>query len=492
MGAELANFSAKLLIENTRGITAGVAKFLPCSVGFSPSRGGPPAPFGKPIFNKFGTPIAVTKNPSFAVGMRLAFMPASPAKSPTKTTTSPAPVVEAPPLAPGAVSLCYVVDEESSIRQFLSLVLHGSGIDAVEFPDGAALRKSTEKRVPDLIFHNISLDSADAIESMAALGARGFRGAVQLTSNRGAAVLEHVKSIGVEHKLNMLQVLKKPYETEAIVKIIQEHKLGMPAAAARIELEQALVNKWIEFWYQPKIDLRKKQLVGAEAYARARHPQHGVLLPGAFMPGAPEASVIRLSELALASALKTGVIFSKLGVNIPLSVNIQPATLVKLPIEEIVMAHRPSPEKWPGLIIDLREEHIITDLALACDISKRLEPCNVRLAIDEFGGGYSALARLGEMPFVELKLASKFITDCGIDKVNMPQCKSVIDLAHNYRRSAVAMGIEKAADAMALASMGCDFGQGFLLGQPMPEERFIALLRQRSGTQARDLPAAAR
>jgi len=419
-------------------------------------------------------------------------MPASPAKSPTKTTTSPAPVVEAPPLAPGAVSLCYVVDEESSIRQFLSLVLHGSGIDAVEFPDGAALRKSTEKRVPDLIFHNISLDSADAIESMAALGARGFRGAVQLTSNRGAAVLEHVKSIGVEHKLNMLQVLKKPYETEAIVKIIQEYKLGMPAAAARIELEQALVNKWIEFWYQPKIDLRKKQLVGAEAYARARHPQHGVLLPGAFMPGAPEASVIRLSELALASALKTGVIFSKLGVNIPLSVNIQPATLVKLPIEEIVMAHRPSPEKWPGLIIDLREEHIITDLALACDISKRLEPCNVRLAIDEFGGGYSALARLGEMPFVELKLASKFITDCGIDKVNMPQCKSVIDLAHNYRRSAVAMGIEKAADAMALASMGCDFGQGFLLGQPMPEERFIALLRQRSGTQARDLPAAAR
>src|SRR5450756_161127 len=107
-------------------------------------------------------------------------MPASPVKSPTKT--SPAPVVEAPPLAPGAVSLCYVVDEESSIRQFLSLELHGSGIDAVEFPDGAALRKSTEKRVPDLIFHNISLDSADAIESMAALGARGFRGAVQLTS----------------------------------------------------------------------------------------------------------------------------------------------------------------------------------------------------------------------------------------------------------------------------------------------------------------------
>jgi len=412
-------------------------------------------------------------------------MPASPAESPTKTASNPATVAEAPPLAPAAASLCYVVDEDSSIRQFLTLVLHGSGIDTIEFPDGAALRRSSEKRVPDLIFHNIALESADAIESLVALGKRGFAGAVQLVSSRGAAVLEHVKNIGIEHKLNMLPVLKKPYETEAIVKIIQELKLGMPAATARIELEQALANKWIEFWYQPKIDLRKKQLAGAEAYARARHPQHGVLLPRAFMPDAPEASVIKLSELALASALKTGVIFSKLGVNIPLSVNIQPAILVKLPIADIVKAHRPNAEKWPGLIIDVREEHIISDLALARDISKRLEPHNVRLAIDEFGAGYSALARSRDLPFVELKLAHKFIANCGADKVNMPLCKSVIDLAHSRLRSVVAMGIEKAADALALASLGCDYGQGFLLGQPMPEERFIALLRQRSGTPAR-------
>ena len=72
----------------------------------------------------------------------------------------------------------------------------------------------------------------------------------------------------------------------------------------------------------------------------------------------------------------------------------------------------------------------------------------------------------------------------------MPLFKSVIDLAHSHRRSAVAMGLEKAADAMALVSMGCDYGQG-LLGQPMPAERFIALLRQRSGP-ARDPAAAAR
>jgi EAL domain-containing protein (putative c-di-GMP-specific phosphodiesterase class I) len=418
-------------------------------------------------------------------------MAARPAKPAKKTAAKPAPIVEAPPLAPGTAPLCYVVEDDSTIRQFLSLVLHGSGIDTVEFADGAALRKSADKRVPDLIFHNVALDAGDAIESMIALGVRGFRGAVQLTSGRGAAVLERVKTIGVERKLNMLPVLKKPYETEAVVKIIQDLKLGVPAADTRIELDEALANKWIEFWYQPKIDLRKKQLAGAEAYARARHPRYGALLPSAFMPGATEASVVKLSELALASALNTGVIFSKLGVNIPLTINIHPAILAKLPIEDVVKAQRPRADNWPGLIVDLREEDIISNLALASKLSERLDRHNVRLAIDEFGAGYSALAGYGEMPFIELKLAHKFITGCGADKVNMPLCKSVIDLAHNYQRSVVAVGIEKAADALALASLGCDYGQGFLLGQPMPEERFVALLRQRSGTPARE-PAAAR
>ena len=62
-----------------------------------------------------------------------------------------------------------------------------------------------------------------------------------------------------------------------------------------------------------------------------------------------------------------------------------------------------------------------------------------------------------------------FVTDCGTDRVNAPLCKTVIDLAHNFGSLAVAIGIEKASDALALTSMGCDIGQGFLLGQPMPE-----------------------
>jgi hypothetical protein len=103
---------------------------------------------------------------------------------------------------------------------------------------------------------------------------------VQLTSGRGAAVLEHVKGIGVEHKLHMLPVLKKPYETEAVVKVIQDLKLGLAAATAKIDIEQALANNWIEFWYQPKI-----------APSATRHPAAGCV--HGRRPGSERRQIVR-------------------------------------------------------------------------------------------------------------------------------------------------------------------------------------------------------
>jgi EAL domain-containing protein (putative c-di-GMP-specific phosphodiesterase class I)/FixJ family two-component response regulator len=394
--------------------------------------------------------------------------------------------------AAGRAPLSYVVDDESSMRHFLSLILHGGGIDTEEFADGAGFRQAMSQGRPDLVFLNIGLESVDAIQSVITLGKLGYFGFVQLMSNRGSAVLEHVKSVGTQHGLQMLPVLKKPFETSAIIAIMQELKLGHPTpTAARIELQQAIKNGWIEFWYQPKIDLRKKQLSGVEAFARCRHPQFGILPPGAFMPGATDAELLALSEQALSSALQTGLNFSKLGINLRFAVNIPVASLVKLPIADIVRTHREQLDHWPGLIIDITEEQIVSDLPLATQMAKQLAPLNVKLAIDDFGRGYSSLARLKELPFAELKLDRTFVADCGTDKVNAPLCKTVIDLAHNFGSAAVAIGIEKASDALALTSMGCDIGQGFLLGQPMPEERFISLLRQRAAGQGRAMPATA-
>jgi EAL domain-containing protein (putative c-di-GMP-specific phosphodiesterase class I)/CheY-like chemotaxis protein len=392
----------------------------------------------------------------------------------------------------GRVPTCIVVDADASIRHFLSLILHGAGVDTLEFADGKSLAQVVAKSDPNLVFLNIGLESGEAIDAVLTLAQSGYTGFVQLMSNRGSAVLGHVKGVGDQQRLKMLPPLKKPFETAAVSRIMQRLKLGHPATvAARIGLGDALKNEWIEFWYQPKIDLKKKRLAGAEAFARARHPQYGILSPGAFMPGASEADLVELAELALTSALKAATNFSKLGINLRLAVNVPVNALVKLSISEIVRAHRPPIENWAGLIIDVTEEQIVADLSLAANMARRLAQLNVKLAIDDFGRGYSSLARLKELPFCELKLDRTFVSDCGTDKVNAPLCKTVIDLAHNFGSLAVAIGIEKAADALALTSMGCDMGQGFLLGQPMPEQRFLSLLRQRAAGQSRAAAAAA-
>ncbi len=389
--------------------------------------------------------------------------------------------------------LCFVIDSDASICHFLSLIMHGAGIDTEEFADARGLAAALSQRTPDAIFLNVPLESAEAIECVVMLGHRGYSGYLQLMSSRGSAVLSHVKGIGDQHRLLMLPPLKKPFETGMILKILHDLNLGEPpAVAGRVDLGEALVNQWIEFWYQPKIDLRKKQLVGAEVFARARHPLHGVLTPGAFMPGATEANLVTLSEQALDQALSAGLKFAKLGVTLRLAVNIPVNALVKIAIADIVQSYRPKYDRWPGLVIDVTEEQIVTDLALASELTKKLDHLNVKLAIDDFGRGYSSLVRLKELPFAELKLDRAFVADCGTDKVNAPLCKTVIDLAHNFGSIAVAIGIEKAADALALVSMGCDYGQGFLLGQPMPEERFISLLRQRAGSQKPGTPTAAK
>src|SRR2546423_14865978 len=85
------------------------------------------------------------------------------------------------------------------------------------------------------------------------------------------------------------------------------------ATARPVDLGEALRNDWIEFWYQPKIDLRKKQLAGVEVLARVRHPELGILAPDTFLLGAAESELVALSEKALLSALATGSDLSKLG-----------------------------------------------------------------------------------------------------------------------------------------------------------------------------------
>jgi EAL domain-containing protein (putative c-di-GMP-specific phosphodiesterase class I) len=388
-------------------------------------------------------------------------------------------------VAAGAtMPFCYVLDEDAQVRHFLSLILLGEGIRTEEFSDTHSFLKAITRQPADLVFLDVGLDSAETVKLIEALGRQGYFGFLQLMSTRGSAVLDHVKKIAESQKLIALPVLAKPFKIGTVVDIVRTLDLGDTApVAARFGLDEALANNWIEYWYQPKIDLRQKQLIGAEAFVRARHPTFGAVAPAAFLPGASDSDLLTLAEHSVISVLKAGTRFSELGLNLRLAVNMSMKALVQLPIIDIVRSSGSKLDKWPGLMIDVTEEQIMTELDLATEIAKKLMKANIHLAIDDFGRGYSSLVRLKELPFAELKLGPTFVTGCGSDKGRAPICRTLIELAHNFDSLAVAVGIEKASEATALVSMGCDYGQGFLLGQPMPEDRFLSLLRLRTSPQ---------
>jgi len=250
-------------------------------------------------------------------------------------------------------------------------------------------------------------------------------------------------------------------------------------APLHVELGEAIRETWLEMWYQPKIDLRQKCLAGAEALARIRHPEHGVLLPASFLPGVDEESLVKLTEHALLTTLRDWETFDAAGFNLRLAINVPVNQLLKLPIPTIVNENRPKAEHWPGLIVEVTEDQIVRDIKRAQEVANQLRVSGITVAIDDFGAGYSSFHSLRELAFTELKLNNGFVKNCATDATNAAICQTAIDLAHRFGSAAVAEGIEDMADLQALQIMGCDFGQGILLSPPMPLPSFLSLLQQR-------------
>jgi EAL domain-containing protein (putative c-di-GMP-specific phosphodiesterase class I) len=261
----------------------------------------------------------------------------------------------------------------------------------------------------------------------------------------------------------------------------------------KITLAQALARDWCELWYQPKIELKTMRLVGAEGLVRARHPQRGVLGPGAFLPGASECDMLALTERVIISALRDWEDCAARGVSIKLSVNVPVSALVKLPIPAILREQRPQAANWPGLILEVTEDEIIHDLQIANDVADALRAFSCTLALDDFGAGYSSLARLRELPFSELKIDRSYVSNCHHDRVNGGLCEVIVQLGQRFGLKTVAEGIETTHECHKLQAAGCDIGQGYLFAKPMPKDQLIGMMRGRLvGRPAADPQSATR
>jgi EAL domain-containing protein (putative c-di-GMP-specific phosphodiesterase class I)/CheY-like chemotaxis protein len=399
-------------------------------------------------------------------------------------------------LPPRQSPVCYIADDEPGICNLISHTVRGQSIATMEFHCAAPLLDAVAKSAPDLIFLDLSLEKSDAVDVLRGLGTLRYRGKVQLISGRSSQILNEINQIGRRHCLDMLPVLPKRFRLDAIRNLISDLDLtGLTritdqtepgdrqtpnGQTASVRLREALSKNWLEFWYQPIVDLRTNGIVGAELLARVSHPKHGVLTPSTFLPNADLESLHDLTERALIKSLCDWPAFAQCGFRLRLAINVPGSVLTRLPIPKLIREYRPTQFGWPGLILEVTEDQIIRDIGLAHEVATQLRLYDVGLSVDDFGSGYSSLARLGEIPFSELKLDRSFVTNCANDEVKAGLCQTIVGLAHRFGKTAVAEGIENVADRQALYKMGCDMGQGFLIARPMPKDQFIALLRQRT------------
>lgn len=242
-----------------------------------------------------------------------------------------------------------------------------------------------------------------------------------------------------------------------------------------IDLLRALeMDEFVPF-FQPLIELRTGQLAGFEVLARWVHPRRGVLLPDEFIPCAEKNGLIdKMTQSILEKTFASPVVAQS---SFTVAVNISPIQLMdfKLP-ERIAAAAGKAGFSLRRLIIEITESALLDDLRRAQSVAQEFKALDCRLALDDFGTGYSSLKHLHALPFGELKVDRSFVNSMASNRDSRKIVASVVGLGQSLGLVTVAEGVETKEQAEMLFRMGCDLGQGWLFGRPLPEADLARLV----------------
>ena len=236
-------------------------------------------------------------------------------------------------------------------------------------------------------------------------------------------------------------------------------------------IRQALQNEEFALYYQPKVNMRTGEVVGAEALIRWQHPERGVLAPAAFLPTLESDELtVQIGEWVLETAMSQIETWKAQGLSLSVSVNMdalqlqQPDFVTRL--NHLLALH---PHIGPGdLELEVLETNALEDIP---GISRLMDVCHemgVGFALDDFGTGYSSLTYLRRLPAKLLKIDQSFVRDMLDDPDDMAILEGVLGLARVFRRQVIAEGVETTAHGLMLLRLGCEWGQGYAIARPMP------------------------
>ncbi|GJD56063.1 putative bifunctional diguanylate cyclase/phosphodiesterase [Methylobacterium dankookense] len=247
-------------------------------------------------------------------------------------------------------------------------------------------------------------------------------------------------------------------------------------AQLEIELREAIQRGEIEPFYQPVVSLPEKTLIGVEVLARWRHPTRGLLAPAAFIGIAEETGMI--SDLSYRLLRQACLDAREWPGDLQIAINISPQQFQDRWLCERILGILTETGLSPRrLEVEITETALVQDLEAARTTLTSLQNLGVRIALDDFGTGYSSLYHLRELKFDKLKIDRSYVDTITMSEERAKLVDAIIKLSASLGLVTTAEGIETDASVDWLSGQGCDFGQGYLFGAPMPKEALTALLQ---------------
>jgi diguanylate cyclase (GGDEF)-like protein/PAS domain S-box-containing protein len=257
------------------------------------------------------------------------------------------------------------------------------------------------------------------------------------------------------------------------------------SAFERLELKGDLANALgrdeLRLEYQPLISLATSTIVGFEALLRWHHPHRGRVSPAAFIPIAEQTgAIVPIGAWVLREAFRQLRHWQERpgGSGLTMNVNLSPRQLSEPGIVEDVRDALSASDLDPATVTLELTEGIPLEAGLAREHLLELRGLGVGIAADDFGAGFASYAALQQLPFTSVKVDRTLIEGLDQDVTGKAkaQVRSIISMAHATGLHAVAEGIERPGQRSALVELGCDFGQGYLLGSPAPPEAMESVL----------------
>jgi EAL domain-containing protein (putative c-di-GMP-specific phosphodiesterase class I) len=242
------------------------------------------------------------------------------------------------------------------------------------------------------------------------------------------------------------------------------------------ELLRAVGRQEFELFYQPQVSLVDGHVSGAEALIRWRHPERGLVSPAQFMPVVNTSSVSeRIAGWVLDTACRQARRWELAGHVVRVGVNLSPSQLQSGDLASSVAEVLAATGLTPSLLeLEVTEDIILHDEEKVLDTFRRIQKLGVRIVFDDFGTGYASLSYLKKFPLDGLKIDRSFVMDLLSDSDDAAIVSSTVGLSRQLGLSVIAEGIETRAVADLLVSMGCEEGQGYFFGKPMPASEFEA------------------